>query len=267
MVFWLNLGCGGGCVKTIKPNQSPGNARPRMQNIVFDGQDHLINALGLPGPGVTSLIEKIKRSPLPNQSCPIGFSVGGHSLQEYQQVIHELAPFIATNFKQSYLELNISCPNTDTGTSMHENLDEIESVLRYSRQLTDAVLVIKVSPDASNDNLCDIASLATSFKNVTLNAGNTQVKTTQQVGLDKSMISIGKGGLSGPSLFNRTLEMAQLLAPFKLPIISTGGISNAEQIELLLSKGVAIVGCATQIVKNPFSIVRMNNELSNRLNG
>ena len=62
------------------------------------------------------------------------------------------------------------------------------------------VTVIKVSPDASQ-NLCDIAALATTFKDVTINAGNTQYKTTRDVGLCSKKMSIGGGGLSGPELF------------------------------------------------------------------
>ena len=80
------------------------------------------------------------------------------------------------------------------------------------------------------------------------------------VNLPNDAISIGGGGFSGPSLFKRTLEMAKLLSQFELPIIATGGISSVEQIKLLQKNKVAIVGLATQLVKNPFSIVRLNKE-------
>tara|TARA_B100001121_G_C18700289_1_gene627338 strand:+ start:5249 stop:6310 length:1062 start_codon:yes stop_codon:yes gene_type:complete len=264
--FWLNLGCGGGCIKTIKYNAYNGNPRPRMQNISINGTEHLINALGLPGPGVNALIEKVKKSRLPSRKCPIGFSIGGQSLPEYQQVVETLIPYITADVNQPYIEINISCPNTTTGTSMHDNLDDIESLIRTIRKLTPIVLVIKVSPDATDENLCDIAKLATEFDHVTLNAGNTQLKSTTDVGLKPHRISIGRGGLSGPSLFNRTLDMANLLSQFNLPLISTGGITNSDQIEQLLNSGVSVVGMATQLVKNPFSIIRMNKALDYKLN-
>lgn len=266
LVFWLNLGCGGGCIKTIKYNEYNGNPRPRMQNISINGTEHLMNALGLPGPGVHALIEKVKQSALPSRKCPIGFSIGGQSLSEYQQVAETLIPFITNEFNQAYLEINISCPNTETGTSMHDNLGDIETLLRTIRKLSQIVLVIKVSPNASNENLCDIAKLATEFSSVTLNAGNTQLKSASEVGLKARKISIGKGGLSGPLLFERTLDMANVLSQFKLPLISTGGITNSSQIEQLMSMGVSVVGMATQLVKNPFSVIRINKELSQKLN-
>ena len=69
------------------------------------------------------------------------------------------------------------------------------------------------------------------------------------------------GGLSGPLLFKRTLEMATVLAPFGLPLIATGGICTADQIVALQQHGVAVVGMATQLVTDPFQIVRINHQL------
>ncbi len=262
LMFWLNLGCGGGCFKTIRLNKSVGNQRPRLQKLEFDGKEHLINALGLPGPGVEGLITMIKQHSILKRNNPLGFSIGGHSLDEYKSVANHLIPFVKTSVKQPYFEINISCPNTDTGKSLHDNVLDLEKLLVHIRELTNIVTVIKVSPDASNSNICDIASLVKGFDQMTLNAGNTQLKSTSEVGLRAEQISIGKGGLSGPQLYGRTLEMTKLLAQFKLPIIATGGISNANQINQLLNEGATVVGVATQLVKNPFSIKRMNIELA-----
>ena len=125
-------------------------------------------------------------------------------------------------------------------------------------------MVIKVSPDATNQNLCNIAEIAKSHQRVTINAGNTQYRTCDSLGLKQSAISIGGGGLSGPSLFNRTLEMIELLATFNLPLIATGGIETVNQIKQLKEAGASIVGMATKLVKNPFDIVLINKALANK---
>ena len=75
-------------------------------------------------------------------------------------------------------------------------------------------------------------------------------------------MSIGGGGVSGPILFDRTLEIAKLLKPFNLPLISTGGISSIEQVTALKKEGAVIFGMATAIVQNPFNIVRLNKALN-----
>ncbi|MEK9726662.1 MAG: hypothetical protein VW397_01005 [Candidatus Margulisiibacteriota bacterium] len=260
--FWLYLGCGGGCLKTIKFEKSPGNLTPRIQQLKINGQEHLINALGLPGPGIKALLSNLKHSPLIHMHHPIGISIGGHTLKEYKQVVDVLAVRQEALFKQTYFELNISCPNTTTGKSLHDNLFELEQLLKYIRLKLNGVIVIKVSPDAKDQNLLEIAELATSYDQVTINAGNTQFKEETKVGLKSGSISIGGGGLSGPLLFERTLEMAKLLSPFKLPLIATGGIATVDQIKALQPHGVVCVGLATGLVKNPFIIPQLNQRLA-----
>tara|TARA_A100001015_G_scaffold266389_1_gene315557 strand:- start:552 stop:1610 length:1059 start_codon:yes stop_codon:yes gene_type:complete len=264
--FWLDLGCGGGCFKTIRLEKSVGNPRPRLQKVSLNGKEHLINALGLPGPGVNGLIDMINKHQIINDTRPLGFSIGGHTLNEYKRVCEILIPFATNKIAQTYFEINISCPNTDTGRSLHDNIDDLDDLIGFVRQKTDHVIAIKVSPDATDKNLCDIAKLATNYNNVTLNAGNTQLKSTSDVGLNNTAISIGKGGLSGPSLFKRTLQMVKLLQQFKLPIIATGGVSTADQVLAVLNEGAAIVGMATQVAKNPYSVKRMNLTLAKHLN-
>lgn len=260
--FWIELGCGGGCLKTIKPHLATGNKRPRVQQLSLAGEEHLINALGLPGPGIDGFLEKLKLTPL-HYDIPIGLSIGGNNLTEYKNVIQKSVPVIRDILKQPYIELNISCPNTETGQVLHDSIYDIESLLQDIRTIDKAIMIaIKVSPDATDSNLCDIASLAKGMNYVTLNAGNTQFKKCQDVNLKQTEISIGGGGMSGPSLYKRTFEMATLLQQFKLPLIATGGISTAQQIIELQEKGVAIIGIATGLVKNPFSIVRINKELN-----
>ncbi|MEC8677397.1 MAG: hypothetical protein VXX85_00920 [Candidatus Margulisiibacteriota bacterium] len=261
LLFWLNLGCGGGCLKTIKCHTESGNPNPRIHQIKLNKEPHLINALGLPGKGANGLISDIKNSKLTAVNRPLGLSIGGHSLAEYKQTI-DIILNQPIPLKQPYFEINISCPNTTTGKSMHDNLAEIENLITHIRKKTAHVIVIKVSPDASNQNLCDIADLCSGYKDVTINAGNTTFKKAEEVGLNSNQMSIGGGGVSGPILFDRTLEIAKLLKPFNLPLISTGGISSIEQVTALKNEGAVIFGMATAIVQNPFNIVRLNKALN-----
>ena len=220
--------------------------------------------MGLPGPGVDGLIKQLSHHALIKTKAPIGFSLGGHCMSDYQAVFDRVHQNEASLFDQLYYEINISCPNTSTGRSLHDQMADIESLLIYMRKKTSKVIVIKVSPDAEDDNLCDIASIAQGFTEVTLNAGNTQFKQCEALGLPKSAISIGGGGFSGPLLFKRTLAMAKLLSQFKLPLIATGGVSTIHDIQALQEHNVVVVGMATQLVKNPYQIIRLNQQLASR---
>ena len=127
------FGCGGVCLKTIKFDKELGNPRPRMQQLKINGQEHLINALGLPGPGGKALINAIEHHPISSWHCPLGVSVGGHSLSEYQTALQQVLPFLEHHIQQPYIELNISCPNTSTGQSMHDNLDDLNALIQWLR--------------------------------------------------------------------------------------------------------------------------------------
>lgn len=259
--FWLNLGCGGGCLKTIKYQPELGNEKPRIQSIFLNNQEHLLNALGLPGPGVHQLINIINAHSISNASQPIGISIGGHSLDEYKKTFDVVFTEEKNLFRQLYYEVNISCPNTSTGKSIHDELNQLDNLIAYMRSKSKKVIVIKISPDANDENICEIAEIIQGHNEVTINAGNTQYKKCEELQLPTGAISIGGGGFSGPQLFKRTCQVAKLLSQFKLPIIATGGITTADQIIELQRYNVAIVGLATQLVKNPFSIVRLNKEL------
>ena len=84
--FWLSLGAGGGCFKTILEHPCSGNAKPRIATFMDNGNECFINALGLPGDGVINFVNRLKNMPFLYCGRPFGFSIGGHSLESYQFV-------------------------------------------------------------------------------------------------------------------------------------------------------------------------------------
>jgi len=246
LAIWLRLGLGGVCLKTVLPNSYSGNPRPRIVELRKEGA--LVNAMGLPGPGVKQLLEQVKASNLSRFNRPIGYSIGGQDLEDYKRCFDPLVD-------PDYIEINISCPNTKEGQLMSENIELLNTLLTYIRQKSSVPISIKLSPDQSNEVLCNTAEMAVSHNKIILNAGNTHA-----VKCDR--LSIGKGGLSGQPLFERTCEMVQLLSPFGLPIIATGGISTIDHVTKVINDGASLVGMATAIVQNQYCIPKLNYELA-----
>lgn len=283
---WTELGLGGATVKTIMPTQRDGNPRPRLTSVQYEGKEHFLNAMGLPGPGLDETFNKLKNSHLFSLfGTVIGLSIGGTTLDEYKcvfnklELLHEIRenvvgiPVIGTFSKDFYYEINISCPNTSEGQQMSKNpalLDELLSYMRTGEHRTNSVIFVKVSPDSDNETLLRLGRITRKYERTGINAGNTTTRTCEQVGLPNDEISIGKGGLSGPALYKRTKEMLELLAPLRLPIISTGGIYCAEQVMEL--QRIArrynvphLVGMASAVVKDMYCIPKINNELARNL--
>jgi len=248
--MWLDLGIGGGCLKTILKEPRAGNQRPRIIETSIHHQPCLINAMGLPGKGVNGLLKAYHASGFSERLQPIGFSIGGNDAQEYVEVLSAIESQLTPSHKV-YYEVNISCPNTKEGQGLIKNPGLFENMLKELRGKTNRVISVKLSPDQSNESLMCFAEITKSVPKTMLNLGNTATKSTP-------FLSTGKGGLSGGVLFERTLEMAKLMQELGLPVMSTGGIHKPWHVRALQESGTNLFGLATILVQNPYVIPQFN---------
>ena len=93
--MWLDMGMGGGILKTILSEKRTGNLKPRIDELTINGQKALINAMGLPGKGVTGLIAELQQHDLSTLKKPIGISVGGNSLAEYHDIMKRMDAYMS----------------------------------------------------------------------------------------------------------------------------------------------------------------------------
>ncbi len=261
--FWLNLGAGGGCLKTITSKPRSGNDRPRICSFIQDETESLLNALGLPNPGIDQFLKKADFQPLLNANKPIGFSIAGETLEDYESMAMQICTFMdKLENKNFFLELNISCPNVNHGAPT-KDLNAFFAMLQSIREKLDVVIGLKLSPETSNYQLTQYAEMMVSIERGFLTIGNTKYQTKKQLGLNDACISQEGGGVSGFSLFNRTLEMVQVLSKYKLPLIATGGVCDFHHARALLESGATLVGMATTFIQDPYMIPKINRKLSN----
>jgi len=259
--LWASLGIGGGSFKTIMLESRPGNDRPRLQQVETDGTLGFLNALGLPGKGVDHLLGQVEHSGLLG-SIPLGFSVGGNTADEYVETFLKIETWRQSQgLSQIYYELNISCPNTDHGRSLMDDHLALEQLVKKMRSQTDRGIVVKVSPDQKDQDLLTISELLKPIHFVAINAGNTQFRKRETFGFTVREFTREGGGFSGPALLPRTKAMIELLQPSGIPLIATGGVSSVQDVDYLLHKGAVLVGMASQLVKDPYSIPRIHQQL------
>jgi dihydroorotate dehydrogenase len=190
--------------------------------------------------------------------------VGGNSIDEYLDVFNQVNSKVSQSiFDRFFYELNISCPNTDDGKCLSDDKEGLKALLIEMRNSCSNVIVVKVSPDSSKQNMFEICETLASVDKCAINLGNTKYITATSVGLNKSTFSKDGGGLSGIGLLNTTLKNVELISSnFDLPIIATGGISCYNDVSLALKKGATLVGMASQLVIDPFQIPLINSKLS-----
>lgn len=149
---------------------------------------------------------------------------------------------------------------------MIKNPELVGDLLKKIRSLTPLIVGVKLSPDQSNEDLLTMAKIVKQYPNTYLTIGNTSYKKCSQVGLQEHDISIGGGGLSGPPLFKRTLEMITLLSDQGLPLIATGGMHSVDTAKQALAAGATLVGMASGLVMDPFCVPKINQELQSATN-
>tara|TARA_B100000959_G_C14966085_1_gene617782 strand:- start:58 stop:1122 length:1065 start_codon:yes stop_codon:yes gene_type:complete len=262
---WQLMGLGGMTYKTVLKSPSDGNKRPRIQEIRYDGGYGLLNSLGLPTKGVEYFVNHLENKKLLSFNRPVGISIGGNNAEEYLEVFRSVHSKVASSsFNQFFYEINISCPNTDDGKCLSDDIQGLSVLLNSMRTSCSNVIIVKVAPDSTKENILKICEMLSIVDKCAINLGNTKYITAESVGLNQKAFSKEGGGLSGPGLFETTLKNVELVSSrFDIPIIATGGISSYSDVRVVLDKGATLVGMASQLVIDPFQIPLINNRLSN----
>ena len=124
---------------TVEPRQ--GNPPPRLWELPAG----LINSIGLPNKGLHGYLEQ----DLPRLAAlpvPLIVNVMGFTRDE----VAELVRAFAERAEVAALELNVSCPNVETGLLMGADPGEVAALLDRVRPLTDKPLIVKLTPNATD---------------------------------------------------------------------------------------------------------------------
>ncbi|MDR0461152.1 MAG: dihydroorotate dehydrogenase [Nitrososphaerota archaeon] len=228
----IEAGAGAVVSKSVGLKARDGYTNPT----VFQAKNGLINAMGLPNPGIETYVKEIRH--VKELICqPLIVSIFGYSAEDYAIVAEKAATAGA-----DALELNVSCPHVkQTGAEIGQNPNVLSEVVKAVKAAVNIPVFVKLSP-----NVTDITLLA----NAAVNAGAdalTAVNTLKAIAIDiettKPVLSNIKGGLSGPAMKNIALRCVYDLKEKLLntPIIGCGGVSNwQDAIEFFLAGANAI---------------------------
>jgi len=202
---------------------------------VVQAEGGLINAMGLPNPGIEVFCEEIKFSKTILR-VPLIVSVFGYSAEEYATVAKK-----AVDAGADAIELNVSCPHVkQTGAEIGQNPKILSEVVQQVKAAINKPLIVKLSP-----NVADITVLAEAAVKAGADA-LTAVNTLKALAIDaETMMPIlanGRGGLSGAAVKPVALRCVYDIAEkFKVPIIGCGGVTNwRDAVEFFLAGASAV---------------------------
>lgn len=242
---------GAGAVVTKSVGLTPrvGYANPT----VVQASGGLINAMGLPNPGIEAYASEIRHAKTV-LAVPLIVSVYGYSAEEYATVAKAAADAGA-----DAVELNVSCPHVkETGLEIGQNPALLKDTVRKVKAAVRTPVIVKLSP-----NVTDIVQLA----QVAAAAGAdalTAINSVRAIAIDietaQPILSNTRGGLSGPAIKPIALRCVyDISEKVKTPIIGCGGIATwQDAIEFLLA-GASAVQIGTAIaLKDPAVFTAIN---------
>jgi dihydroorotate dehydrogenase (NAD+) catalytic subunit len=241
--------------KTITPEQRAGNPPPRL----WETPAGMVNSIGLPNRGLEGfLAEDLPQ--LAELPVPLIVSVMGISHDQFAGLVEG----VADRDEVAALELNVSCPNVESGLVVGESPEEARALLRRLRPLTGKPLIVKLTP-----NVPDPAPIAAAAEEGGADAVSL-INTLRARPLDpetgEPWLGGGGGGLSGETV--RSVAAAQIAAvcrQISIPVIGMGGIASGRDALELLTAGARAVAVGTESFRDPAAGSRVAAELANVL--
>jgi dihydroorotate dehydrogenase (NAD+) catalytic subunit len=223
----IKSGAGAVVTKSVGLQPRAGYANPT----VVQAKSGLINAMGLPNPGIEDYAEEITYAKTLIHE-PLIVSVFGYTAEEYAAVAKKAAEAGA-----DALELNVSCPHVrQTGSEIGQNPVLLNEVVHAVKAAVKVPVFVKLSP-----NVTDIVHLASTAAKAGADA-LTVVNTLKAIAIDtettKPILSNIKGGLSGPAMKPVALRCVYDIREKldKVPIIGCGGITDwQDAVEFFLA--------------------------------
>jgi dihydroorotate dehydrogenase (NAD+) catalytic subunit len=238
---------------TLEPRQ--GNAPPRLWEV----PGGMINSIGLPNKGLDGYIAH-DLPWLAKLPVPLIVNVMGFSRDEVAELVIALAP----RDEVAALEINVSCPNVETGLVMGADPSEVAALLDLVRPLTDKPLIVKLTPNASDVPAVAVAAQAAGADALSL------INTLRGMALDPATglpwLGGGTGGVSGPAV--RAIALAQVQsvsATTSIPVIGMGGVQSGRDALDLIRAGADLVAVGTESFRDPAAGARVAAELEQLL--
>jgi dihydroorotate dehydrogenase (NAD+) catalytic subunit len=237
--------------KTVTEEEREGNPPPRL----WETAGGLINSIGLPNKGMRRfLAEDLPR--LAELPVPLIVNVMGFSREQ----VATLVLAFGEREEVAALELNVSCPNVETGLEIGSDPSETEALLSRVRPLTGKPLIVKLTPNAA-----DPAAVAAAAERAGADAVSL-INTLRGIAIDprtgRRSLGGGGGGVSGPAVRPAALaQVAAVAAAVSIPVIGMGGVQSGRDALDLMSVGAALVAVGTESFRDPSAALRVAAEL------
>ncbi|NLT07817.1 MAG: dihydroorotate dehydrogenase [Solirubrobacterales bacterium] len=235
---------------TVAPRQ--GNPPPRL----WETASGMLNSIGLPNKGLDGFLAhdlpELARLPVPLCVSVMGFDSGE---------LARLVAAVGARPEVALIELNLSCPNVETGVLVGADPDATAAAVERVRAEAELPLIAKLSPNAA-----DPAAVARAAEGAGAD-GVSLINTIRGMALHPTTrepwLGARSGGLSGAAVRPVALEqVAAVAAAVEVPVVGMGGVASGRDAADLLAVGAAVVAVGTESFRDPAAGRRISAELA-----
>ncbi len=235
-------------VKGISTKPHLGNPPPRT----FETVSGMLNAIGLPGPGVQGFIKEY----LPffdAYRVPLIVNIWGKSVEDYGEVARQLDAQDRVNA----VEVNVSCPNVKEGGALYgTDLDLFRLVVDAVRAKTEKPVIVKLAPNVADINVFACAAETCGADAVSIM--NSYPAMAIDIETRRPQLANQTGGLSGPAIKPIALKLVwEAAGAVDIPIVGMGGITVPEDAIEFIIAGATVVAVGTASFTDPSTALRM----------
>jgi dihydroorotate dehydrogenase (NAD+) catalytic subunit len=235
---------------TVEPRQ--GNPPPRL----WETPAGMINSIGLPNRGLEGFLA-YDLPQLAELPVPLVVSVMGFTRDELASLVAR----VGERDEVAMIELNVSCPNVETGLVMGADPGEAALAVERARRATEKPLIVKLTPNALEPAAVAAAAEGAGADAVSL--VNTLKGMALHPRTGRPWLGGLTGGLSGPAIRAVALEQVHAVAErVRIPVIGMGGIASGRDARDFLVAGATCVAVGTENFRDPAAGRRVAGELT-----
>ncbi len=235
--------------KSVGPKKRKGHRAP----VVFDWGGGLVNAVGLSNPGIDEFVSRFDEKKV---NFPLIISLFGEQPDDFAEIVQRL-----DRLKCSFLELNLSCPNVldEFGTPFSYSPSHTARITKQVKASSRKPVIVKLSA-----NTPELPAVARSAEE----AGADALCITNTIGpgmvidihTGAPVLAHGSGGLSGEAILPLTVRSVYgVYRSVRIPIIATGGISDAGGALQVIMAGAVLFGIGSGVYTEGLSVFKTVN--------
>jgi dihydroorotate dehydrogenase len=235
---------------TALPQQA--NPRPNLFRLPADRA--LVNRLGFPNEGAARVADRVRKvkARIP---VPVGISIGKSRAVAVDDTGAVVADYVtsleAVREVADFIVVNVSSPNT-AGLRTMQAGDHARTLLStLATRTAGKPMLVKIAPDLDDAGLDALLAVVKETKLAGVVATNTTIARTGLATDATRVEAIGAGGLSGPPLRARALEVVRRVRAALGPdavVVGVGGIERAEHAMALVKAGADLVQMYTGFI-------------------